>query len=228
MKTFLLNLRTSIVLTLVFAFLLCGLYPLAVWAGAKTFFPAQADGSLLTDATGTVRGSSLLGQNFSPDRYFASRPSAAGTGTGYDATASSGTNLGPSSQKLADSIKTEVIAYRQTNGLAPNTPVPADAVTSSASGLDPHITPANAHLQAARIARARNLPLEIVTTLITAHTAERDWHLFGEPAVNVLRLNPSHSVNYSHSMPAPSSHCRSVSVDFICGHRCSSVAKNSV
>ena len=187
MKTFLLELRTALLLTLVFAVLLCGAYPLAVWAGAQTFFPAQANGSLVTDADGTVRGSTLLAQSFTADKYFQPRPSAAGTG--YDATSSSGTNLGPTSQKLNDSIKAAVIAYRTANHLAPDAPVPADAVTSSASGLDPHISAANARLQAPRVAAARHLPLAEVTALLISHTADRDLGIFGEPTVNVLALN---------------------------------------
>jgi K+-transporting ATPase ATPase C chain len=187
MKPFLTELRTAVVLTTVFALLLCGAYPLAVWAGAHTLFPSRANGSLLTDADGTLRGSALLGQAFNSDRYFHPRPSAAGNG--YDASASSGTNLGPTSKKLADSIQAAVAAYRAANGLAPDAPVPADAVTASASGLDPHISPANAELQAPRIARVRNLPLATVNQLIAAHTDRQDLGILGEPGVNVLLLN---------------------------------------
>jgi len=187
MKIILAELKTSLLLTLVLALLLCGAYPLVVWAGAQALFPAKANGSLITDQAGTVRGSALLAQNFSSAKYFQPRPSAAGTG--YDAASSSGTNLGPTSQKLADNIKAAVAAYRTANGLAPAAPVPADAVTSSGSGLDPHISVANAWLQAPRVARARNLPLGQVQALITTHTADRDWGVLGEPGVNVLRLN---------------------------------------
>jgi len=187
MKTFLTELKTSVLLTLVLAVLLCGAYPLAVWAGAQTFFADKANGSLITDKDGTVRGSRLLAQSFTSDKYFQPRPSAAGTG--YDATASSGTNLGPTSQKLADAIKANVAAYRTANHLAPDAPVPADAVTSSASGLDPHISLTNAQLQATRVAQARGLDLAKVTYLVAAHTTDRDWHIFGEPTVNVLLLN---------------------------------------
>jgi K+-transporting ATPase ATPase C chain len=169
--------------------LLCGAYPLVVWAGAQLLFPHQANGSLVTDASGTVRGSALLAQSFSSAKYFQPRPSAAGTG--YDASSSSGTNLGPTSQKLADSIKAAVAAYRTANGLAADVAVPADAVTSSGSGLDPHISLANAQLQAARVAKARSLPLEQVVALVAAHTASRDLRIFGEPGVNVLLLNRS-------------------------------------
>jgi len=187
MKTILLEIKTSVLVTLVFAVLLCGVYPLAVWAGAQLFFPAKANGSLVMDASGTVRGSALLAQNFSSDKYFQPRPSAAGTG--YDATNSSGTNLGPTSQKLNDSIKAAVAAYRSANGLAADVAVPADAVTSSGSGLDPHISVANAQLQATRVAKARGLSLEKVQALIAAHTEGRDLNIFGEPGVNVLLVN---------------------------------------
>ncbi len=187
MKTLLLDLKTSVLVTVVFALLLCGAYPLAVWAGGQLLFPGRANGSLVTDATGAVRGSALLAQNFSSDKYFQPRPSAAGTG--YDATNSSGTNFGPTSQKLADSIKAAVAAYRTSNGLPADAAVPADAVTSSGSGLDPHISVTNAQLQAVRVAKARSLPLDKVLAAITAHTEGRDLHIFGEPGVNVLLLN---------------------------------------
>jgi len=187
MKTLLLELKTSLLLTLVLALLLCGAYPLLVWGGAQLLFPAQANGSLVTDATGAVRGSALLAQNFTSDRYFQPRPSAAGTG--YDAANSSGTNLGPTSKKLADAVQAAVAAYRTSNRLAADAPVPADAVTSSGSGLDPHISPANARIQATRVARARGLPIERVNALVTAHTIGRDLGVLGEPGVNVLLLN---------------------------------------
>lgn len=187
MKTLLLELKTSFLLILVFAVLLCGAYPLAVWAGAQALFPAQANGSLVTDADGSVRGSALLAQSFTSDRYFQPRPSAAGTG--YDAANSGGTNLGPTSRKLADNLKAAVAAYRAANGLAATAPVPADAVTSSGSGLDPHITPANAAIQAVRVARARHLPLARVQALVAEHTEGRDLAVLGEPGVNVLLLN---------------------------------------
>jgi K+-transporting ATPase ATPase C chain len=189
MKIFLSELKTSLLLTLVLAVLLCGAYPLVVWGGAEALFPNKANGSLITAADGTVRGSALLAQNFSSDKYFQPRPSAAGTG--YDATSSSGTNLGPTSQKLADNIKAAVAAYRTANFLAADVAVPADAVTSSGSGLDPHISVANAEIQAARVAKARGLPIEKVRGLIAASTNGRDLSIFGEPGVNVLMLNVS-------------------------------------
>ena len=187
MKAFLLELKASVLLTAVLVVLLCGAYPLAVWVGAQALFPGKANGSLIVDQDGAVRGSALLAQNFSSEKYFQPRPSAAGTG--YDATSSSGTNLGPTSQKLADSIKAAVTAYRTANGLVADAPVPADAVTSSGSGLDPHISIANAELQAPRVAKARGLQLESVRTLIARHTADRDLGVLGEPGVNVLLLN---------------------------------------
>jgi K+-transporting ATPase ATPase C chain len=187
MKTLLVEIKTSVLVTLVFAMLLCGAYPLVVWAGAQVLFPAQANGSLVTGKDGTVRGSLLLAQNFASDKYFQPRPSAAGTG--YDATSSGGTNLGPTSQKLNDSIKAAVAAYRTSNGLAAEAAVPADAVTSSGSGLDPHISLANAALQAARVAKARGLPLAQVQSLVAQVSHGRDWGVFGEPTVNVLQLN---------------------------------------
>ena len=151
------------------------------------WFPAKANGSLIIDRNGTVRGSALLAQNFTSDKYLQPRSSAAGTG--YDATSSSGTNFGPTSQKLADSVKAAVAAYRTANGLATDASVPADAVTSSGSGLDPHISVANAELQAQRVAKARGLPLEALRTLIARHTEGRDLGILGEPGVNVLQLN---------------------------------------
>jgi K+-transporting ATPase ATPase C chain len=187
MKTLFVEIKTAALLTIVLAVLLCGAYPLAVWAGAQAFFADKANGSLVVDKAGIVRGSRLLAQNFSSEKYFQPRPSAAGTG--YDATASSGTNFGPTSQKLADSIKAAAIAYRQANGLAADAPVPADAVTSSASGLDPHISVANAQFQASRVAKVRGLPIEKLQSLIAAATEGRDWTVFGEPGVNVLQLN---------------------------------------
>jgi K+-transporting ATPase ATPase C chain len=187
MNNLLSELRTSLLLTLLLVVLLCGAYPLAVWAGAQVLFPAKANGSLLADPDGSVRGSALLAQNFSSDKYFQPRPSAAGTG--FDATSSGGTNLGPTSQKLADSIKAAVAAYRATNGLSSEESVPADAVTSSGSGLDPHISLANAELQAPRVARARRLSLAQIHALINQSTAGQDLGILGEPGVNVLLLN---------------------------------------
>src|SRR5580658_4191865 len=187
MKTILTELKISILLTLVFAVLLCGVYPVVVWAGAQALFADKANGSLVVEKDGTVRGSTLLAQNFASDKYFQPRASAAGTG--YDATSSGGTNYGPTSQKLNDSIKAAVAAYRTANGLAADAPVPADSVTSSASGLDPHISVANALDQAARVAKARGLALDRVQSLIAATTEGRGLGFLGEAGVNVLRIN---------------------------------------
>ena len=187
MKTLLTEVFTSLRATLVLAVVLCGLYPMAVWAGAQLLFPDKANGSLVFDRDGTLRGSRLLAQNFTSDRYFHPRPSSAGTG--YDAANSSGSNLGPTSQKLADAIKADVAAYREKNGVPSATPLPADAVTRSASGLDPHISVANAELQAGRVARTRKVPLTLVQNLIAQHTEDRSARILGEPGVNVLLLN---------------------------------------
>jgi K+-transporting ATPase ATPase C chain len=187
MKTLLVELKISLLLTLLFCILLCGAYPAAVWAGAQALFPAKANGSLLLGKDGVVLGSTLLAQNFASDKYFQPRASAAGTG--YDATSSSGTNFGPTSQKLNDSIKAAVAAYRTSNSLAADAPVPADAVTSSCSGLDPHISVDNALLQSARVAKARGIAVETVRQAVAANTDGRDLGIFGEAGVNVLRLN---------------------------------------
>jgi len=187
MKNIIIDIKNSIITTIVLAIILCGLYPLAVWGVGQALFSHQANGSLITTKDGTVLGSELIGQNFTSDKYFNSRPSAAGTG--YDATSSGGTNLGPTSQKLNDSIKAAVDAYRKQNGLAADAAVPADAVTSSGSGLDPHISVQNAVLQTPRVAKARNLSPDQVASLVQKYTDGRDLGIFGEPRVNVLKLN---------------------------------------
>ena len=259
MKTFITELRAAVLSTLVLAVVCCGLYPVAVWAVAQIAFHDKANGSLITDATGTVRGSRLLGQPFAADKYFIPRPSAAGTG--YDATSSGGSNLGPTSKKLFngtvkgtslaskepggallpgpevvdfDGLKLRVIGYCDQNGIAyqlmrdgkpvdsklfkdakgeydqvklikafnddatpdakavtvvPASPIPADAVTASASGLDPHISQTNALIQAPRVAKTRNISLDKVKELIVAHTDKPDLGILGESGVNVLTLN---------------------------------------
>jgi potassium-transporting ATPase KdpC subunit len=186
-KTLLSELKTSILATLVLAVALCGLYPAIVWAGGQLMFRDKANGSLIVDADGTIRGSRLLAQNFTSDKYFHPRPSSAGTG--YDAANSSGSNLGPTSQKLADAVKADVAAYRERNGLPANTAVPADAVTRSGSGLDPHISVANAQFQAPRVAKARHLAVERVRASIAEYTDGRGFNVLGETGVNVLLLN---------------------------------------
>ncbi|HEY8961174.1 MAG TPA: K(+)-transporting ATPase subunit C [Luteolibacter sp.] len=188
MKAFLSELRGAVVATLVLAGICCGLYPLAVTGISRLTFKAKADGGLITDQGGKVVGSALIGQNFTGEKYFHPRPSSAG-GNGYDALVSGGSNLGPTSQKLADQIRSRVAEYRTNNGLGDNQLVPADAVTASASGLDPHISPANAGLQIARVARARNLSAGKVRELVAANTDRKDLGLLGDPGVNVLKLN---------------------------------------
>jgi len=162
-------------------------YPLVMTALAQVCFHDKANGSLIVDASGTVRGSRLLGQQFSSDKYFHARPSAAGNG--YDGTSSGGSNLGPTSQKLHDSIAQNISDYRTQNGLATNAPVPADAVTASGSGLDPHISIDNAEIQMPRVAKARNLPPEQLRHLIAQYTDPADLGVLGIPGVNVLELN---------------------------------------
>jgi K+-transporting ATPase ATPase C chain len=187
MKELLPQLRPAAMATLVLAAVCCGLYPLIVFAIAQTAFRDRANGSLLVDERGVIRGSRLLGQNFTADRFFHPRPSAAGNG--YDAANSSGSNLGPTSQKLNDLIKDRIAEYRQENRLGDGEPVPADAVTASGSGLDPHISVRNAELQAARVAKARSLPVGQVRALIRRHTEGPQAGVLGEPGVNVLLLN---------------------------------------
>lgn len=188
MNSFGTEIRAAVGSTLILAVACCGAYPLLVSGVTRTLFRDKADGSLIKDASGKIIGSSLLGQTFTGEKYFHSRPSAAGA-NGYDAASSSGSNLGPTSQKLADLLKERIAAYRETNGLTGDQEVPADAMTSSGSGLDPHISPANASLQASRVAKARNLPVEKVRELIEGNTDQPSFGIFGDPAVNVLKLN---------------------------------------
>lgn len=187
MHMFLSNLRAAIWATLVLALVCCGLYPLAVYALAQLAFPNQATGSLVRDRNGVVRGSALLGQRFTSAGYFHTRPSAAGDG--YDARQSGGSNLGPTSRQLRDILAARVTAFRAENGLSATDPVPADAVTASGSGLDPHISPANARLQIERVAAARRLPRENVAALVERAIEPPQWGFLGEPRVNVMHLN---------------------------------------
>lgn len=176
------------VATLFFAVILCGLYPLVVFGTAQLLLPHQANGSLLVDKVGAVRGSALLAQNFTGAQYFHPRPSAAGA-NGYDATSSSGSNLGPTSSNLVTNIAQNIANYRRENGLTSNTPVPADAVTASGSGLDPDISPENAAMQIPRVARARGMSEEQVGKLVQENTDDRDFGIWGQPRVNVMTLN---------------------------------------
>jgi K+-transporting ATPase ATPase C chain len=187
MKMFFSEIRSAVLVTLMLAVVCCGLYPLVVFGIGQVLFHDKANGSLILDAKGIVQGSRLLGQQFAGEKYFHSRSSAAGNG--YDATSSGGSNLGPTSQKLHDSIAQNVADYRSQNGLATNAPVPADAVTASASGLDPHISPENAELQVARVAKARNLSEEEIRRIVAQNTDRPDLGFLGEPGVNVLTLN---------------------------------------
>ena len=182
------HLRTAVLMVVVLTVLLGIAYPLAMTGIAQVLFPYQANGSLVRDSSGTVVGSTLLGQNFATERYFHPRPSAAGS-DGYDATSSGGSNLGPTNQKLIDAVKDRTEAYRTENGLAADARVPVDAVTTSASGLDPDISPANALLQVSRVAQARGLSPDQVQTLVNQHTEGRTLFVLGEPRVNVLELN---------------------------------------
>jgi potassium-transporting ATPase KdpC subunit len=189
MKELLTHLRGAVVSTLILGVVCCGLYPLAVWGIAQVAFPFKANGSLMVAKDGTICGSALLGQNFTGAKYFHPRPSAAGSG--YDAANSGGSNLGPTSQRLYDAIKKRVAAYRAENGLKESDAVPADAVTASGSGLDPHISVRNARLQVWRVGKARNLGEEQVLTLIEKCTTRPYLGLLGESGVNVLMLNLS-------------------------------------
>ena len=184
---------TGLLMTVVLTVLVGFVYPLAVTGISQVTMSKRANGSLVT-SDGKVVGSSLIGQNFTDAKgnplvqYFQPRPSAAGT-NGYDAMASSGSNLGPSNATLLDAVAQRVAQYRTLNGLAAGVEVPVDAVTASASGLDPQISVANARLQAPRVARVRGLSLARVHALIDAHTDGRSLGFLGEPGVNVLELN---------------------------------------
>jgi K+-transporting ATPase ATPase C chain len=179
------NLLTAILMTIVTTVLLGLIYPLVVTGLAQVFFPNQANGSLLKSADGTLIGSRLIGQPFSSPRYFRSRPSAAGA-VGYDAGASSGSNLGPTNQKLIDRVKSDLEKVQAENS---GRRVPIDLVTTSASGLDPHISPAAAEFQVPRVARERGISQEQLRRIVTAHTEGRQFGFLGEPRVNVLELN---------------------------------------
>lgn len=182
------EIQISIVATIVLGLICCGLYPLVIFGVGQLAFPQQANGSLIYDADGKPIASALLGQNFNGAQYFNPRPSAAGA-TGYDATSSSGSNLGPTSQKLADAVKQRVADYRKANGLADDTLVPGDAVTASGSGLDPHISVKNALLQLPRVAKNRGLSDAALKELVQKHTDAPGLGIFGDAGVNVVTLN---------------------------------------
>jgi len=186
------QIRPAILSVVVLSLLTGCVFPLVLAAIARPLFPRQAGGSLITGG-GVVIGSKLIGQEFARPEYFQSRPSAAGNG--FDATSSGGTNLGPNNPKLTNGasdfagIRKLAAEYRQRNGLAPDAWIPIDAVTRSASGLDPHISPADAALEVPRVARARGLPEEVVQRLVAEHTEGPQFGFLGSPRVSVLELN---------------------------------------
>ena len=179
------NVITAVLMTIVTTILLGLIYPLVVTGLAQVIFPTQANGSLIKSGDGTLIGSGLIGQPFSSPGYFRSRPSAAGP-NGYDAGASSGSNLGPTNKKLIDRVKGDVEKVQAEN---PAKAVPIDLVTTSASGLDPHISPAAADFQVPRVARERGIDEENLRRIVRAHTQGRQFGFLGEPAVNILELN---------------------------------------
>ncbi|HVP05557.1 MAG TPA: potassium-transporting ATPase subunit KdpC [Dehalococcoidia bacterium] len=192
------ELRPSIVMVLALSLILGLGYPLAVTGIAQVVFPGKADGSLITDSSGNTIGSKLIAQNFTDPKYFWPRPSAAGA-DGYDGTASSGSNLGPTSQKLRDAVTERASGLREANSLSDDADVPAEAVTASASGLDPDISPDNAYFQAQRVAEARGVSLDAMLEFIDDHTEGRTLGLLGQERVNVLELNMALDEQY----PAP-------------------------
>jgi len=188
------QIKITILATIVLTILFGLAYPLVFTGLAQVLFPHQANGSLVT-VNGRVAGSELIGQSFTKPEYFHGRPSAAGN-NGYDAANSSGSNLGPTNQKLVDRVKADVQKFRAENPDYTG-PIPADLLTSSGSGLDPHISPASAEAQVARIAKARGVTPDRITELVAKHTDGRQWGIFGDPRVNVLLLN----IDLDHSVP---------------------------
>jgi K+-transporting ATPase ATPase C chain len=177
------SLRMAVVTIVLTGFI----YPLAVWGVSSVVFPKQAAGSLITRADGSIVGSRLIAQSFTADKYFHPRPSAAGA-DGYDAMSSGASNLGPTSRALFTAVERRVAETQRSDGAARGA-IPVDAVTTSGSGLDPDITPDNAAIQIARVAKARGVPQSQVRELVAAQTTSRQLGLLGEPRVNVLELN---------------------------------------
>ena len=186
MNAFMRQLRPALLSLLVLTVITGIAYPLVVLGVGQALFNDEANGSLI-EVDGTVIGSELIGQGFAAPRYFHPRPSAAGTG--YDGAGSSGSNLGPTNPDYLAMVEERAVAYREENGLPAEAAVPADAVTASASGLDPQITLANAQLQAARVAEERDMTVEAVMDLVRDHVDDRPLGVLGDPGVNVLRLN---------------------------------------
>lgn len=182
-RALLVSLRMAVV-TIVLTGLI---YPMVVWGVSVVAFPKQAAGNLVTDASGRVVGSSLIAQDFTADKYFHPRPSAAGA-NGYDAMSSSASNLGPTSQTLISTVETRVAEVEKADGATKGS-IPVDMVTSSGSGLDPDISPDNAAAQAARVAKARGMSVGVVKQVVAQHTLGRDLGFLGEPRVNVLQVN---------------------------------------
>lgn len=189
--------RPALVSVGLFTVLLGLAYPLAITGLGQGVFPSQANGSLIR-VGGKVVGSELIGQTFAAPQYLHGRPSAAGS-DGYDASASSGSNLGPLNQDLVKRVKESAAALQQENGA---TAIPGDAVTTSGSGLDPHISPANAEMQAARIAAARGVPAEQVRALIARHVEDRTLGVLGQPRVNVLKTNLALDAAFPRGQPS--------------------------
>lgn len=188
MKTILNLLKKSILSLVFFALILCGIYPLLVWGLGQFFFPHQANGSLIFDKTKNPIGSQLIGENFFSEKYFHPRPSSAGK-EGYDGANSAASNFGPTSRKLEKALTLYSQTYRERNGLDETVPLPIDAITSSGSGLDPHISVDNAFLQLPRVAKTRGISENTLKKLIHKQTEERTFGVLGEPRINVLLLN---------------------------------------
>jgi K+-transporting ATPase ATPase C chain len=181
------EIKTTILVTLVLLIICCAIYPVFIYGAGQLLFPAKADGSLVYDANGKPIASTLLAQAFTADKYFNPRPSAAGNG--YDSTQSGGSNLGALSQTLHDNVKQRVADYRKANNLSDSQLVPADAVTASGSGLDPHISVKNALLQLPRVAKARNMSEPDLKALVDKYTDGPDLGILGDAGVNIVKLN---------------------------------------
>jgi len=181
------EIKTTVSITFLLLIICCGIYPVFIFGAGQLFFPDKANGSLVLGTDGKPIASTLLGQTFSADKYFNPRPSAAGTG--YDSTSSGGSNYGATSQALHDAVKQRVADYRKANNLPDTQLVPADAVTASGSGLDPHISIKNAMLQLPRVAIARSMTQDDLKKLVDQYTDGRAFGILGEPGVNIVKLN---------------------------------------